>query len=441
MKKEGRWHNAVHRHQMAVDLAVAVTVLFGVLVAASKHTEAKWASGPQTVPVIALEALVFFALLLRRKRPVPALVFIVVTSTVVMLLVKGWSPIAVVAVIAVFTVAVTRDRRTAAIAGLGSGICLVFGGALRTGDWFSSDSVSTLAWTGFAAALGQAIQSQKAYVAEVEERALRAEQTREEEAGRRVIEERLRIARELHDVVAHHIAVIQVQSGVVDHLLTESPTAAREALGHVRRSSKMVLDELGDMLDVLRQPDDPITPTDPAPGLNRLVSLIDDFGASGLKVDWRIAGTPVALPTAVDLVAYRLVQEGLTNAHKHGKGSAELVLGFEPGGLEICVLNPVTPAVDPVLVGVGGGSAPPPSLGHGLAGMRERAHAVGGAVSAALQEDGCTWRVSARMPLPEKPERAAPEVVAESQKQDGQKQDGESADNAFSQAACRRWPA
>jgi len=429
MKKEGRWHKVVHRHQMAVDLVVAVTVLFGVLVAASKHTEANWATGPQTIPVIALETLVFFALLLRRKRPVAALIVIVVTSTVVMLLVKGWSPIAVVAVIAVFTVAVVQDRRTAVIAGLGSGVCLVIGGALRTGDWFTSDSVSTLAWTGFAAALGQAIRSQKAYVAEVEQRALRAEQTREEEAGRRVIEERLRIARELHDVVAHHIAVIQVQSGVVDHLLTESPTAAREALGHVRRSSKMVLDELGDMLDVLRQPDDPITPTDPAPGLNRLVTLIDDFAASGLKVDWRIVGTPVALPTAVDLVAYRLVQEGLTNAHKHGNGSAELVLSFGPGGLEICVMNPVTKAADRVLVGAGNGSSAP-SLGHGLAGMRERAHAVGGSVSAALQEDGCTWRVSARMPLPEKPDRvveSTPDVVPV-------------ADSSV-EVACRRRPA
>jgi signal transduction histidine kinase len=447
MKKEGRWHSAVHRHRMAVDVVIAVTVLFGVFVAASKHTEANWATGHQTGPVIALEFLVFIGLLLRRKRPVKALIVIVAASTVVMLLVKGWSPIAVVAVIAVFTVAVTRDRRTAAIAGLGSGLCLVFGGALRTGDWLTSDSVSTLAWTGFAAALGQAIQSQKAYVAEVEERALRAEQTREEEALRRVIEERLRIARELHDVVAHHIAVIQVQSGVVDHLLTESPTAAREALGHVRRSSKMVLDELGDMLDVLRQPDDPITPTDPAPGLNRLVGLIDDFAASGLKVDWRISGAPLALPTAVDLVAYRLVQEGLTNAHKHGTGSAELVLGFDPAGLEISVLNPVVPAVDRVLVGGGRPDSVAPSLGHGLSGMRERAHAVGGVVSATLQEDGCTWRVWARMPLPENVSRSTGESIPD-ETTDGAagttdgKTDGKTAGTTIAAdgPACRRWP-
>ena len=399
MTTRGRVHGVVHRHGTAVDVAVALVLLLLVILATGHKNEAAWATGPQTWPVLVLEGLVFLALLLRRGRPVLALGVIVAAATVVMLLRKGWSPIAIVAVVAVFTVASKRDRGTAIMAGLGAGGCLVFGGALRTGDWFTSDSVSTLAWTGFAAALGQAIRSQKAYVAAVEERARRAEQTREEEAGRRVIEERLRIARELHDVVAHHIAVIQVQSGVVDHLLTERPEAAREALGHVRRSSKMVLEELSGMLDVLRQPDDPLTPTDPAPGLARLVALIDQFAASGLKLDWRIEGTPMALATAVDLVAYRLVQEGLTNAHKHGTGSAEMVLGFTPAGLVIDVVNRVgAPVGAGGVPGGAGANLGAPSLGHGLAGMRERAHAVGGVVTA-TREDGGTWRVTARLPL------------------------------------------
>ena len=411
-------HDAVRRHKLAVDVLLAGAVLVVVFLMASKHSEATWTSGQQTMPIIALESLIFLTLLLRRGRPVLALAIIVAAATMVMLLLKGWSPVAIVAVIAVFTVASKRDRRTAVAACLGSGGCLVFGGALRTGDWLTADSVSTLAWCGFAAALGQAIQSQKAYVAAIEERARRAEQTREEEAARRVIEERLRIARELHDVVAHHIAVIQVQSGVVDHLLTERPEAAREALGHVRRSSKMVLDELSGLLDVLRQPDDPLTPTDPAPGLYRLTSLIDQFAASGLKVNWSISGTPQALPTAVDLVAYRLIQEGLTNAHKHGTGSAEMVLGFESGVLVISLVNRIA-----VRVGAAGGPGTDPdvvpSLGHGLPGMRERAHAVGGVVSAAPQADG-SWRVAARLPLDGQLETESEEQV--------------------SAAACRRWP-
>lgn len=412
MKTRGRVHDVVHRHRMAADVAFAVLLLITVLLMASKEAEASWSAGPQTWPVLLLEALVFVALLFRRGRPVLALGVIVTAVTIVMLLHKGWSPIAIVAVVAVFTVSSKHDRRTACGAALGAGVCLVFGGALRSGDWFSSDSISTLAWTGFAAALGQAIQSQKAYVAAVEERARRAEQTREEEAGRRVIEERLRIARELHDVVAHHIAVIQVQSGVVDHMLTDRPEAAREALGHVRRSSKMVLDELGGMLDVLRQPGDPITPTDPAPGLDRLRSLIDQFAASGLQVEWRITGAPQTLPASVDLVAYRLIQEGLTNAHKHGTGSTEMVFGFKPGRLEIDIVNRIAVPVSAGSVdshgsaGSAGGSTAAlmngslggVSSGHGLAGMRERAHAVGGSVSAAPAGDG-TWRVTARMPL------------------------------------------
>jgi signal transduction histidine kinase len=415
MTTRGRVHEAVHRHRLAMDVAVAVFLLLGVVMVASRKAEDVWVTGPQTWPVLALEGLIFVALLLRRGQPVLALGVIVVSATVVMLLHKGWSPIAIVAVVAVFTVSAKRDRSTAVAAALGAGLCLMFGGALRTGDWFSSESIGILAWTGFAAALGQAIRSQKAYVAAVEERARRAEQTREEEAGRRVIEERLRIARELHDVVAHHIAVIQVQSGVADHLLTDRPDAAREALGHVRRSSKMVLEELSGMLDVLRQPDDPLTPTDPAPGLARLTALIDQFAVSGLRVDWRIIGTPTTLPTAIDLVAYRLVQEGLTNAHKHGLGSAEMELRFEGSDLVIDIVNRVAvPATVPsgasISGAAAGSSSRPRGLGHGLAGMRERAHAVGGSVSSAAVPDG-TWRVIARVPVTtpeEAQEEAAP---------------------------------
>jgi signal transduction histidine kinase len=383
MTTRGRVHDAVHRHTMAVDALLACMVLTGIMLAASSKHDDRWVSGPQTPLVITIEALVFFSLVLRRTMPIPVLFVTVLGAVSVMLLIKGWSPVGVAVVIAVYTLSRRTDRRTALITAFGCGAALVIGGACRSGDWFSTESISLLAWTGFAAALGQAIQSQKAYVAAVEERALRAEQTREEEAARRVIEERLRIARELHDVVAHHIAVIQVQAGVVDHLLTERPDAAREALTHVRRSSKMVLDELGDMLDVLRQPDDPITPTDPAPGMERLTALIDQFAVSGLKVDWRVTGQPRNLPAAVDLVAYRLVQEGLTNAHKHGTGSAEMVIGFEPGGLMIDIVNQA--------------GGPPCSSGHGLAGMRERVAIYGGKVQAHPVPSG--FEVVAELPF------------------------------------------
>jgi signal transduction histidine kinase len=407
MTTRGRLHDTVHRHPVAMDALLTLLVLAGVLFAGSAPNEHRFvALRYQPWPAVVLEVLVVLALMLRRKKPVTVVVVAVLGAAAVMLISKSWSPVAVAAIVAMFSLSRRIDRRPAALLALVCGPTLIVGGAWRTGNWLSTESISLLAWTGFAAALGQAIKSQKAYVQAVEERALRAEQTREEEAGRRVIEERMRIARELHDVVAHHIAVIQVQAGVVDHLLTEQPAAAREALGHVRRSSKMVLDELSGMLDVLRQPDEPLTPTDPAPGMDRLVSLIEQFSASGLKVDWRVTGTPLTLPTAIDVVTYRLVQEGLTNAHKHGTGSVEMVLDFQSTELMIDIVNRI--AVPAAVLSAGGlgpdqsasAGSGPGSLGsgHGLAGMRERAHAVGGEVSAAVQKDG-TWRVIARVPL------------------------------------------
>jgi signal transduction histidine kinase len=188
-----------------------------------------------------------------------------------------------------------------------------------------------------------------------------------------------------------------VQAGVVAHLIDDRPDAAREALGHVRRSSSTVLTELGGMLDVLRQPDEPLDPTDPAPGLDGLDRLIDSFAASGLQVDWQLTGPVRPLPSAVDLVAYRLVQEGLTNAHKHGTGSVRLGVAFGGSDVAIDIVNLSAAAEVPlVLEGAGSGRAPG---GYGLIGMRERARAVGGHVRAAAHSDG-TWRVSARLPLP-----------------------------------------
>jgi hypothetical protein len=185
MTTRGRVHDAVHRHTMAVDALLACMVLTGIMLAASSKHDDRWVSGPQTPLVITIEALVFFSLVLRRTMPIPVLFVTVLGAVSVMLLIKGWSPVGVAVVIAVYTLSRRTDRRTALITAFGCGAALVIGGACRSGDWFSTESISLLAWTGFAAALGQAIQSQKAYVAAVEERALRAEQTREEEAGRR----------------------------------------------------------------------------------------------------------------------------------------------------------------------------------------------------------------------------------------------------------------
>jgi signal transduction histidine kinase len=205
----------------------------------------------------------------------------------------------------------------------------------------------------------------------VEERARRAEQSREEEAQRLVMEERLRIARELHDIVAHNLALISVQAGVAAHLMQSRPEKATAALGHVRDAANAAVDELGAVLAVLRQNGDPDRTTEPAPGLDDLPALLDTVAAAGLPVRFRQDGPVRPLPAATELAAYRIIQEALTNASKHGAGGADLGLTYTGDGLTIAVTNPIRP-----------GPAGSAGTGHGLVGMRERAAATGGQLRA-----------------------------------------------------------
>ncbi len=183
------------------------------------------------------------------------------------------------------------------------------------------------------------MRNRRSLLAALQERAVRAEQTREEEALRRVAEERVRIARDLHDIVGHHIAVVSVQAGAAQHLLTADPAAAAVAVGEVRRAAVTVLDELKDLLYVLRQPGEPDTGTAPVPGLARLDVLLASFTA-GLTVDWVLYGAPPHLTATVDLVAYRLLEEALTNALKHGTGAARIEVEYGDSLLQLRVLNP-----------------------------------------------------------------------------------------------------
>jgi signal transduction histidine kinase len=169
------------------------------------------------------------------------------------------------------------------------------------------------------------------------------EEALEQEAGRRVADERLHIARDVHDLVAHHIAVVNVQAGVAAHVLADRPDAAREALGHVTEASRAALDELGSLIGVLRGSDEsaPSTPTTtaPTPGLADLERLVAAAEVTGLRVDREVVGAPRELPPAVDVSAYRIVQEALTNAGRHGAGRARLILTYAPQQLEIEIRN------------------------------------------------------------------------------------------------------
>ena len=244
---------------------------------------------------------------------------------------------------------------------------------------------------------GIAVRHRNAYVASIQARA-------EGEALRRVDEERLRIARELHDVVAHTMATINVQAGMAAHVLADQPGVAAEALQTIRAASKDGLRELRAILNVLRQADEG-DPTQPAPGLAQLAALASGAERAGLPVEVRQFGSPRELPAPVDLTAYRIVQESLTNVIRHaGPAAATVAITYDGLGLEIEVTDTgLGPGPLPPAGGTGGtGGAGGMGGGYGLAGMRERVAAVGGTIQAGPGPGG-GFRVTARLPAPPQP--------------------------------------
>jgi signal transduction histidine kinase len=222
----------------------------------------------------------------------------------------------------------------------------------------------------------------------------RRERDAEEAARRRADEERLRIARELHDVLAHSISVINVQAGVGLALLDSDPAQARTALTTIKSASKEALGEVRQVLATLRAPGD--APRAPAPGLDRLAELTEQAASVGLQVTTETEGTPVPLPPGVDLAAFRVVQEALTNIVRHsGSRTARIRIRYSTEEVEL-VVDDEGPAT---------GSGPTGG-GNGLVGMRERAAALGGTVEAGPRADG-GFRVRATIPLRAGPPRPA----------------------------------
>ncbi|WP_251059893.1 sensor histidine kinase [Streptomyces sp. ISL-100] len=202
---------------------------------------------------------------------------------------------------------------------------------------------------------------------------------------RRADEERLRIARELHDVLAHSISVINVQAGVGLALLDTDPEQARSALATIKAASKEALGEVRQVLDTLRAPGD--APRSPAPGLDRLTELVEQASGAGLTVEVVTEGVRSGLPPGADLAAFRIIQEALTNVVRHsGSRTARVRLGYAPDRLDLRIDDD-----GPATGGDAGGS------GNGLVGMRERAAALGGTIEAGPRPDG-GFRVEATLP-------------------------------------------
>jgi signal transduction histidine kinase len=385
------------RASTARDVISAVLVT-AVLVAASYgEAHPKQASDiavfrSHAIPQLPPEALLLVAagcLVLAFKRRAPTAVLLVSTGAIVAYsalgFVNGASLLA--PAIALFAVAQAVPLRRAVVL---AAITLV---ALMTATGLANPFGPTgggfyLIPALIAAPLfgGMAVSSRRAYVKSVAERA-------DEEALRRVDEERLRIARELHDIVAHSMATITVQAGVAEHLLESNPGAAVDALRVIRLASKDGLRELRAILNVLRQADEG-DPAQPAPGLAQIDALVASACKAGLPTTVRHDGAPWQLPAGVDLAAYRIIQESLTNAIRHaGPARATISLRYGESMLRIEVADTGrggAPGVHGPGTGQHGG-------GHGLVGMHERAASVGGTLQAG-PEPGGGYRVAAVLP-------------------------------------------
>jgi signal transduction histidine kinase len=263
-----------------------------------------------------------------------------------------------------------------------------------------------VSWAVGALLLGGSVRGRRTERVAMEERARHLAESREEEARRRVAEERVRIARDLHDSVAHSLASIAVQAGVGAHVIDEQPEGARAALLAIKHASGDALAELRATLGMLRSTE--AAPREPAAGLDRLSSLVASSRAAGLPVDVVVEGEGRPLPPAVDTAAFRIVQESLTNIIRHaGPARATVAVRLAEDGVEIEVTDDGRGAVtvsgngdgdEPEGGAPGGGGHGQGSGGHGLAGMRERVALLGGELSAGNGRSG-GYRVWAKLPL------------------------------------------
>jgi signal transduction histidine kinase len=250
-----------------------------------------------------------------------------------------------------------------------------------------------LAW-----ALGDGLRARRAYYAELEERASRLEREREREARMAVVAERARIARELHDVVAHNVSAMVVQADGAAYVLDSSPEQTRSALQTISGTGRQALTEMRRLLGVLRGEEGEATAQDyvPQPGVEQLADLVDQVRETGVPVDFSIEGTPGPLPRGVELTAYRIVQEALTNTRKHGGEGVGATVRLTYGDQSLTVLaEDDGRGAQRELYEERGADG----LGQGLIGMRERAGMVGGVLVAGPRPGG-GFRIAATLPLP-----------------------------------------
>jgi signal transduction histidine kinase len=370
------------------DVLVLANLAFAIVVTVSDQGTVDGPEGPLWLDVILCIAFIA-PLLLRRRFGFGALAAVPVAVVAATILDKQLVPDLFAAFLAgcatVFLMGMLRDRRQAV-----AGLVMVFVAEVFVGRADPNGAIADLVFSEFVFlavwVVGFLVGRKFEEADEARERAARLERERAAEARAAVAEERARIARELHDVVGHSVSVMTVQASGVRRLLREDQQREREALLIVERTGREALAEMRRMVGVLRRPEE-APALAPQPSLEHLDRLVDQAREAGLPVDLRVEGEAVELSAGVNLTAYRLVQEGLTNALKHAHATrAEVLVNYGEGTVEVTVSD------DGHGVGNGDGG------GHGLVGIRERVSVYGGELDAGPQPGG-GYRLRARLPV------------------------------------------
>ena len=383
-----------------VDGLLAVGL--GLLSLSSTISDARRAGTRLPALVVVLLLALVPALWVRRRLPGTSLVAVAAIQAGLFALRVQPSANFLAEMVAPYSVALYGSRRVRLATGVGAGLALV-AVALPTGLKSSerSDTVALLVAGIGAWVLGATLRGRRAHLAELEDRTVRLERERALEASRAVAEERLRIARELHDVVAHNLSVVVVQAQAAQRTLDRDIDRARAVVASIEGTGREALDEMRQLLGVLRGggetgPDwEEASSYGPQPGLERLDELVAQVRAAGLPVTLRLEGNRRRLGPTVDLSAFRIVQEALTNVLKHaGPSRAEVVVRYGEHELELTVSDDgrgAAAVLDPRRGGLSGS-------GHGLVGMRERVALFDGELSAGPRPGG-GYQVRARLPL------------------------------------------
>ncbi|MGR6971690.1 sensor histidine kinase [Streptomyces cynarae] len=383
------------RHPLAVDVVV-VLALMGCASLGSNLTLPGADPPDQDRTATLLMGVSCLALLKHRSHPRTSVAVTAVCTVIAVALGYLLTPLLLAPIMAaLYWLATLTDRRTTRVYGVAT-MAMVMVAAVFAD---SMDHLSLLLrtigpffWLMLPLAAGNMTRLRRAYLQAVQARAEHAERTREEEARLRVTEERMRIARELHDVVAHHLALANAQAGTAAHLVLTSPQQTKTILTELTGTTSSALRELKATLGVLRQTDDSASaPLEPSPGLARLPELVSSCASAGLTVMVTTTGEPQPLSPGVDLTAFRIVQEALTNVTKHAAAEAAHVrLAYSGSRLLITVSND-----GPAATSVPEGAL---SRGFGVIGMRERAHSIGGELCAGPRPEG-GFEVTTALPL------------------------------------------